>query len=139
MYEDNDEKDIVLNAKKYLEIVEKIERERNCSKSDHSWLMTNSSYMDNEISNSLLKIYSDKDPNQYLSNNKYITLLTERNKLQNFSDQLFSGGFNLESIKMIPKVKLFLINYLEECGDKSVLEVKKRTTSNNIFIVHGKN
>jgi len=142
MYIDKDEKDIVLNTKKYLEIVEKIERERDCSKSDYNWLKTNSSLMDNEISNSLLKIYSAKDPNQYTSDEKYIRLLTEPNILQNFSSQLYSwysDGFNLNSIKLIPKVKEFLVNYLEEWGEKSVLETKRRTISNNIFIVHGKN
>lgn len=142
MYTHNNDKDTVLNAKKYLKILEKIEKERNCSREDYAWLKTNSSFLDNDIRNSLLNRYSSKEPMTYLSDEKYLQLLTNPDILQNFSSQIssrFSEGFNLRSIKLIPEAKKFIVNFLDELGEKKLKVNYKNSTTENIFIVHGKN
>ncbi len=142
MYRNNDTtKDTILNAKKYLQILEKIEIERNCSEEDHRWLISNSSFMDNNIRNSLLNRYSSKEPQAFLSDERYIKLLTNQNILEYFASRVFgfAGGFNLESIKLIPEAKEFIVNYLEEVGEEYEIKKEKITKSRKIFIVHGKN
>lgn len=137
---DINERDTILNAKKYLQILEKIEKDRDCSKDDFSWLKTNSAFIDNNIRNRLLNRYSTKEPTLYLNDEKYIKLLTNQNILQNFADQIFgfSEGFNLRSIKLIPEAKEFIKDYLLEAGEKHGL-VEQAISTNEVFIVHGKN
>ena len=137
---DNNDKDIILNAKKYLQILEKIEKERNCSKDDYNWVKSNSALIDNTISDSLLNRYTSKGSMSYLNDDRYIELLTNPNVLQNFASQIFgfSGGFDLRSINLISVAKKFIKNYLLEVGEEDEVEEKIKLTR-EIFIVHGKN
>lgn len=139
-YSEPNDEDIILNAKKYLEILSIIKKERDCSPKDYRWIKANSDTLENDIRNSLMKKYSQRETTANLTDEKYIRLLSEQNLLGRFADRLYgsSGGFNINCIKAIPHAEDFISDYLNETDINRNTNMKFTAKLNNIFIVHGK-
>lgn len=140
VYTDPNDEDVILNAKKFLEILSKIKEERDCSLNNYRWIKTNSDSLENDIRNSLMKKYSQRETTVNLNDEKYIRLLTQQNILGGFADQLYaySGGFNINCIKAIPRTEGFIREYLDEMDMNKNMKMKFNGNLDDIFIVHGR-
>ncbi len=140
IYSESNDEDIILNAKKYLEILSIIKKDRDCSPKDYRWIKSNSDALENDIRNSLMKKYSRRETTANFTDDKYMRLLSEQNILGRFADHLYgsSGGFNINCIKVIPHAEDFISDYLDEMDTNPNRSIKFNAKLNNIFIVHGK-